>query len=183
MYKKEQSIDEAILEIGKQAQTYEMFQPQNSPTLASVGLSMKYAPLRTYHTIQVWRGKTIKNGQALLKELDDLYGELFDYKDNFYNSKKPIENIITTHKKYKESVLAYQQDVEVYLLVHSITDHSEKDSINQVANTLQDVKSRFKEISEQAYFKLNSISNGRVTASNIVISIVALFISIIALLK
>ncbi|WP_372999770.1 hypothetical protein [Lutispora sp.] len=183
MYKKEQSIDEALLQIGTQAERYKMFQPDNSPSLASVGLSMKYAPLRTYHTIQVWRGKTIKNGQILLRELDNIYSQLSCCKDKFYNRKKPIEGIIINHKKYKEVMNAYQEDVETYLLVHSITDHSEKDSISQVTNTLQDVRDRYKEIKEEALFKLNSISSARVTVSNIVISIVALLISVLALLR
>lgn len=183
MYKKEQSIDEALLQIGTEAERNQAFQPANSPSLASVGLCMKYAPLRTYHSIQVWRGKTIKNGQILLRELDDIYEELSCCKDKFYNRKKPIEDIIINQKKYKESVNSYQEDVETYLLVHSITDHSEKDSINQVTNTLQDVRARYKEIQEVALFKLNSISSARVTVSNIVISIIALIISIIALLR
>ena len=182
MYRKEQSIDEALAEIGNQAQTYKDFQPANSPTLASVGLGIKYAPLRTYHTLQIWRGKTIKNGQVLLKELDDLFDELLKCNNSFYNRMQPIEIILVKHKELKDSMIAYQEDVETYLLIHSITAHSTKDSITHVTNTLLDVKNRYKDIYEHAYFKLNSISNGRVTASIIMMSFVAIVISIIALL-
>lgn len=160
------------------------FRPANTPDLSLFTDEKEIGSLSKYHSILLWAGCLINHGRGLDNQIDQLLSNVIIAGSSFYRSKKPIKNILDVLLDSRESIRNYETDVEEFMNIAGIIDHSQNlNAVNVVSQILNQINSTYSRVFDLCILKLNSISNSRVTCANILISSTALFIALLSYLS
>jgi len=185
MYEVGNSKKEAKEIIGdKSINRYKEYRNPNSPHPEKIGLNKDVMPLMTHQNIQVWCGCVIKNIRKLDDEVDELFNEVVILGDSTFSSEKKIKKRLNKILDLRESIRNVEIDSEEFINTVSIIDHKLDSTIGQtVLQILSQLNSSYLSTYNLTIYKLKNISNSRVILTNIIISIIAILISISALTK
>jgi hypothetical protein len=116
-------------------------------------------------------------------KIDDLTNKLIACRDGWLSNKRKLDKILNDLLEMRHSVRNFEVEVEDYLLRLSIS--TMPTIVNQLAEPvvqiLNELNNTFKRAFDLCVLKINSINTGRVTSTNILISILALIVSLLSL--
>lgn len=182
MYKVGQSKNEAFTILGiDKVKRNENFQNPNSPDVEAFSLNSDVKPLQTYQNVMIWSGQLLKNGRNIDDKTDELFNKVIVLSDGTFSSARRLKKVLKELLLSKDDVRNFEIDVEEFMHVVSITEHLLDSNLPTTAfQVLTQVNNTYKNVYDLTKYKLQSISSSRVTATNILISIMALIISIYA---
>lgn len=184
-YEKGQSKQDVLNSMSeKQIENGRNFQPANTPDLSLFTNDKEIGSLTNYRSILLWAGCLINHGRILDNRIDHLLSNVIIAESAFYSSKKPIQCIFDVLLSSRESIRNFETDVEEFMNIAGIIDHSQNlNAVNVVSNMLNQINSTYSRVFDLCILKLSSISNSRVTCTNILISSTALFIALLSYLS
>jgi hypothetical protein len=132
---------------------------------------------------RTWAAILVNYGINIDNKIDDLTNELITCRDSWLSNKRKLDKILNDLLEMRHSVRNFEVEVEDYLLSLSISKMPT--IINQLAEPvvqiLNELNNTFKRAFDLCVLKINSINSGRVTSTNILISILALIVSLLSL--
>lgn len=132
---------------------------------------------------RAWAATLVKYGIEIDNEIDASANELIACSDSWLSDKKKPNRILDNLLKIRHSVREFEVEAESYLL--RLSTSAIPMLINQLAypvvQILNELNNTFKRAFDLCVLKMNSINSGRVTSTNILISILALIVSLLSL--
>lgn len=183
MYIVGQSKDEALQSIGeKMVNKYKNFKPTNSPDVSVLSIGEDVRALRTYHNIQIWCGRLMANMRLLDNEIDSIFSHVIKKNDRTFSSKRYLNDSLKKLFVLKESIRNIEIDVKEFVSICATTEFTLDSTFgSSTLHFLNQLNSSFVLAYDLVIYKLKSISDVRVTMGNILISLVALGVSLMAL--
>lgn len=128
-----------------------------------------------------WLAALIQDGTELDDHLDDLLEEVYGLEPSFYSrqDRRRLRALLERLHKLRTSVRAFERDVEQLAFVFSRTDKMEAVAADNVEHVLASIKRTYDRAYDLCLYKLDRISNGWVTATNILISLTILVVTIL----
>jgi hypothetical protein len=129
--------------------------------------------------IRLWQNYLVRFGRDLDRQIDALSTEVIACQDSWRDDKSRIKTILDCLLDYRFPIRNFEEEVQEYTLhvtTRSIVIDGMSDVPNQVLTEIHGTYSRAFDI---CALKLNSINSGRITATNTVLSILALIVAIL----
>lgn len=128
-----------------------------------------------------WLAALIQDGTELDDHLDDLLEEVYGLSPSFYSrhDRRRLHSLLERLHELRTSVRAFERDVEQLAFVFSRTDKMEAVAADNAEHVLANVKRTYDRAYDLCLYKLDRISNGWVTATNILISLTILVVTIL----
>lgn len=138
--------------------------------------------LKSYNNLLVWCGRLIVNARLLDDCLDILFSEAITIKDHIFSSKKNLKNLLSKLIELREPVRNLEIDIEEFIRTASIDPLSYNAAMsNSVYQVLTQVNRAYDRVYGITISKINNRSNSWVTAASILLSIIALGLSLYAI--
>ena len=145
--------------------------------------SEEVSTFKNYRYFILWAALLIKSGRDIKSELDKSLKELNKFKDSVYSKRKPIISIFEKITFFQQSIRNYENDVYDFINSFSATDINQKSSeISAISNVLEEINRTYDRVFNQAHQKLANISNARVSAASLLLSIIAVSVAIISII-
>jgi hypothetical protein len=139
--------------------------------------------LLTLSSTQYWEWLTtlIDEGSALDQELDELLDRVYACDPAFYNltGRRRLLALLTELHEARAVVRAYEYDVEELTYVFARSEEMEAQAAENADMALSQIKATYNRAYDLCLYKLDRMSNGWITASNFLISIVMLVVTIL----
>ena len=128
-----------------------------------------------------WLMSLMEDGTELNQHLDDLLDRVYACDPSFYNlqGRRRLRGLLDELNEARTYVQAYERDVEELTYVFAKTGQIENTASSGAELTLSSVKSTYDRAYDLCLYKLDRMSNGWITASNFLISIVMLVVTIL----
>jgi len=128
-----------------------------------------------------WLSTLVERGSTLDQELDVLLDEVYDCDPPFYNlsGRHRLQDLLNDLHEAREAVRAYEYDVEELTYVFARTDAMENEAAENADMALSQIKGTYNRAYDLCLYKLDRMGNGWITASNFLISIVMLVVTIL----
>lgn len=128
-----------------------------------------------------WLTSLVDEGSDLDQELDELLDEIYDCRPNFFSlsGRRDLQALLDELHEARASVRAYEADVEEMTYVFARTDAIETDAADNAELTLSKIKETYNRAYDLCLYKIDRIGNAWITASNFLISIVMLIVTIL----
>ena len=132
---------------------------------------------------RLWAGSLVNSGKQIDDEVDSLLGKIISCNENWWSNRKKIEKLLNQLLILRESIRNFEADSEDYLLhLSTIAIIGLTDFGNPVSTMVSNLNSSFSRAFDLCALKITSINSGRVTVTNVFISIVALIVAVASLL-
>ena len=131
---------------------------------------------------RTWAAILVKDGINIDDKIDDLTNKLIACRDGWLSNKRKLDKILNDLLEMRHSVRNFEVEVEDYLLrlSRSTMPTIVNQLAEQVVQILNELNNTFKRAFDLCVLKINSINTGRVTSTNILISILALIVSLLS---
>lgn len=128
-----------------------------------------------------WLTSLVDEGTDLDQELDELLDEIYDCRPTFFTltGRRELQELLDELHDARASVRAYEADVEEMTYVFARTDAIETDAADNAELTLSKIKETYNRAYDLCLYKIDRIGNAWITASNFLISIVMLIVTIL----
>ncbi len=128
-----------------------------------------------------WLSTLVDEGNELDQELDELLDRVYDCEPSFYklSEQRRLQDLLTELHEARASVRAFEFDVEELTYVFARTEAMESQAAENADMALSQIKSTYNRAYDLCLYKLDRIGNGWITASNFLISIVMLIVTIL----
>ena len=128
-----------------------------------------------------WLSTLVERGAALDQELDALLDEVYDCDPAFYSlsGRRRLQGLLNDLHEARDAVRAYEYDVEELTYVFARTDVMENEAADNADMALSQIKETYNRAYDLCLYKLDRMGNGWITASNFLISIVMLVVTIL----
>ena len=184
-YEEGKSKKEALALLSEDTKNrYKDYNAPNSPDTDLLGVNSDVKPLLHYNHASLWQGQILKNGREIHDKLDRFFNEVHENNDSFYSRKGPIKKIFDRLLNYKTSLIYFERDIDEFITATSVIDHLVVRNLHPAVTTILDQINRtFNRTFDLCSLKLRSISNERLSYSTILLSLMALIITLIGILK
>lgn len=128
-----------------------------------------------------WLTTLVDEGSDLDQELDELLDEIYDCRPSFFSlsGRRELQILLDQLHDARASVRAYEADVEEMTYVFARTDAIETDAGDNAELTLSKIKETYNRAYDLCLYKIDRIGNAWITASNFLISVVMLIVTIL----
>jgi hypothetical protein len=128
-----------------------------------------------------WLTSLVEKGSALDQELDEILDAVYECQPAFYNlqGRRRLNELLNELHEARESVRAYEYDVEELTYVFARTDVVESQAAENADLALSQIKGTYNRAYDLCLYKLDRMGDGWITASNFLISIVMLVVTIL----
>lgn len=128
-----------------------------------------------------WLAALIREGSELDDHLDDILDAVYDLEPAFYNwaDRRQLRELLGQLHEVRTSVRAFEQDVEQLSFVFAKTDSMETEGSDNAELVLSSIKRTYDRAYDLCLYKLDRISDGWVTATNLLISLTILIVTIL----
>jgi len=128
-----------------------------------------------------WLAALIEKGSGLDEHLGDLLEAVYDREPAFYSrqGRRELRNLLGRLHAARTSVRAFEQDVEQLSFVFAKTDTVEADGADNAALILSSIERTYDRAYDLCLYKLDRMSEGWITATNLLISFTILVVTIL----
>lgn len=128
-----------------------------------------------------WLEALLQQGRELDDHLDDLLDEIYDCQPAFYNwrGRQTLDALLDELHETRGSVRAFEQDVEQISVAFSRTEVIETQAAENAEMVLSQIKGTYDRAYDLCLYKLDRMSDGWITATNILISVTILVVTIL----
>jgi hypothetical protein len=128
-----------------------------------------------------WLVRVVEEGSEIDQELDDLLDQIYDCEPSFYSlrGRRTLQNLLSQLHEARSAVRAYEYDVEELTYSFARTDIMDTDAAENADMALSQIKETYNRAYDLCLYKLDRISNAWITASNFLISILMLIVTIL----
>jgi hypothetical protein len=128
-----------------------------------------------------WLTSLVDDGSELDQELDALLDQIYACEPSFYNlsGRRRLQELLTELHDARAAVRAYEYDVEELTYVFTRAEVMESDAAENADMALSQIKSTYNRAYDLCLYKLDRIGSAWITASNFLISIVMLIVTIL----
>jgi len=128
-----------------------------------------------------WLTTLVDEGSELDQELDELLDQIYDCEPSFYHlsERRRLQALLTELHEARASVRAYEYDVEELTYVFTRAEVMEGGAAENADMALSQIKATYNRAYDLCLYKLDRIGNAWITASNFLISIVMLIVTIL----
>ncbi len=128
-----------------------------------------------------WLAALIQEGSELDEHVDDLLETIYDLEPAFYsrNGRRQLQALLRQLHEVRTSVRAFEQDVEQLSFVFAKTDTVETGGADNADLVLASIKRTYDRAYDLCLYKLDRISDGWITATNLLISLTILIVTIL----
>lgn len=128
-----------------------------------------------------WLTNLVEQGSFLDQELDELLDAVYDCQPAFYSlrGRRRLQNLLDELHDARASVRAYEYDVEELTYVFARTDTIETQAAENADLALSQIKGTYNRAYDLCLYKIDRMGDGWITASNFLISIIMLVVTIL----
>lgn len=128
-----------------------------------------------------WLAALIQEGSELDEHVDDLLEAIYDLEPAFYSraGRRRLQELLRQLHEVRTSVRAFEQDVEQLSFVFARTDTVETSGADNADLVLASIKRTYDRAYDLCLYKLDRISDGWITATNLLISLTILIVTIL----
>jgi hypothetical protein len=128
-----------------------------------------------------WLATLIQEGSELDEHLDDILEDVYDLEPAFYSraGRRQLRGLLGQLHAVRTSVRAFEQDVEQLSFVFARADTVETGGADNAELVLSSIKRTYDRSYDLCLYKLDRISDGWVTATNLLISLTILVVTIL----
>jgi hypothetical protein len=128
-----------------------------------------------------WLASLVDQGSKLDQELDELLDAVYDCQPPFYNlrGRRRLNALLDELHEARESVRAFEYDVEELTYVFARTGVMDSQAAENADMTLAQIKATYNRAYDLCLYKIDRMGDGWITASNFLISIVMLIVTIL----
>ncbi len=128
-----------------------------------------------------WLSALVQRGGALDQELDDLLDQVYECDSAFYSlsGRRRLHELLSELHDARTAVRAYEYDVEELTYAFARTEVMETETSENADMALAQIKETYNRAYDLCLYKIDRIGNGWITASNFLISIVMLIVTIL----
>jgi hypothetical protein len=128
-----------------------------------------------------WLIQIVEDGSEIDQELDDLLDQIYDCEPSFYSltGRRKLQNLLSQLHEARSAVRAYEYDVEELTYSFARTDVMDTDAAENADMALSQLKETYNRAYDLCLYKLDRIGSAWITASNFLISIVMLIVTIL----
>lgn len=128
-----------------------------------------------------WLISLMEDGGELNKYLDDLLDRAYAIDPPFYslNGRRQLLELLNELKEARHDVRAYEHDVEELTFVFSKSHNVETQAASGAKLALENVKTAYTRAYDMCLYKLDRMSDGWITATNLLISVTILIVTIL----
>jgi hypothetical protein len=128
-----------------------------------------------------WLGQLVQDGNEIDQELDALLDQIYDCDPSFYSlsGRRELKTLLNALHDARSAVRAYEYDVEELTYSFARTDVMDTDAAENADMALSQIKETYNRAYDLCLYKLDRIGSAWITASNFLISIVMLIVTIL----
>ena len=128
-----------------------------------------------------WLTSLVDDGSELDQQLDELLDRVYDCQPAFYNPAgyRRLKSLLNELHDARDAVRAYEYDVEELTYAFARAEVMESRAAENADMTLTQIKATYNRAYDLCLYKLDRIDNAWITASNFLISIVMLIVTIL----
>lgn len=128
-----------------------------------------------------WLSTLVDEGSKLDQELDELLDEIYDCQPPFYSfsGRRQLNSLLDELHESRESIRAFESDVEELTYVFARTGVMQSQAAENADMTLSQIKATYNRAYDLCLYKIDRMGDGWITASNFLISIVMLIVTIL----
>jgi len=128
-----------------------------------------------------WLASLIQNGTELDEHLDDLLEEIYELEPPFYSptGRRRLRDLLNELHAVRTSVRAFERDVEQLSFAFSRTEKIESVAADNAELVFSSIKRTYDRAYDLCLYKLDRMSDGWITATNILISVTILIVTIL----
>lgn len=128
-----------------------------------------------------WLAALIREGSELDDHLDDVLDAVYDLEPAFYSraGRRHLRELLGRLHEVRTSVRALEEDVEQLSFVFARTDTVDATGADNADLILTSVKRTYDRAYDLCLYKLDRISDGWITATNLLISLTILIVTIL----
>lgn len=128
-----------------------------------------------------WLGQLVEEGSKIDQELDVLLDQVYDSDPSFYSvsGRRRLRALLNDLHEARSAVRAYEYDVEELTYSFARTEVMANDAAENADMALAQIKETYNRAYDLCLYKLDRISNAWITASNFLISLVMLIVTIL----
>lgn len=128
-----------------------------------------------------WLTRLVNEGSELDQELDELLDRIYDCDRSFLSlsGRRELHNLLNELHDARAAVRAYEYDVEELTYAFARTDVMETGAPDNAELALSQIKATYDRAYDLCLYKLDRIGSAWITASNFLISVVMLIVTIL----
>jgi hypothetical protein len=128
-----------------------------------------------------WLSALVEEGSELDQQLDELLDAVYDCQPAFYSlsGRQRLRVLLDELHDARESVRAFEYDVEELTYVFARTEAVESQAAENANMVLSQIKDTYDRAYDLCLYKMERMTNGWITASNFLISVVMLVVTIL----
>ena len=128
-----------------------------------------------------WLASLVDQGSKLDQELDELLDAVYDCQPSFYSisGRRRLNALLDELHEARASVRAFEYDVEELTYVFARTGVMDSQAAENADMTLAQIKATYNRAYDLCLYKIDRMGDGWITASNFLISIVMLIVTIL----
>ncbi len=128
-----------------------------------------------------WLAALIEEGSELDEHLDDILEGIYGLEPAFYSrmGRQQLRDLLGRLHEVRTSVRAFEQDVGQLSFVFAKTDTVETSGADNAELVLSSIKRTYDRAYDLCLYKLDRISDGWITATNLLISLTILVVTIL----
>jgi hypothetical protein len=128
-----------------------------------------------------WLSSLVDEGSRLDQELDELLDAVYDCQPPFYSltGRRRLKGLLDELHDAREAIRAFEYDVEELTYVFARTGVMQNEAAENADMTLSQIKATYNRAYDLCLYKLDRMGDGWITASNFLISIVMLVVTIL----
>jgi len=128
-----------------------------------------------------WLEALIEDGSVLDEHLDDLLEEVYDLEPAFYSptGRRRLQDLLQRLHEVRTSVRSFERDVEQLSYAFAKTDVMEAGGADNAELVLTSIKRTYDRAYDLCLYKLDRMSDAWITATNILISLTILVVTIL----
>ena len=128
-----------------------------------------------------WLTTLIDEGSRLDQELDELLDRIYDCEPAFYDpfARQKLQALLNELHEARAAVRAYESDVEELTYTFARSDVMESQAAENADMTLSQIKATYDRCYDLCLYKMDRLGDAWITASNFLISIVMLIVTIL----
>jgi hypothetical protein len=128
-----------------------------------------------------WLSTLVEEGSKLDQELDELLDAIYDCQPPFYSlpGHRRLNRLLDELHEAREAIRAFEYDVEELTYVFARTGVIQHEAAENADMTLSQIKATYNRAYDLCLYKLDRMGDGWITASNFLISIVMLIVTIL----
>lgn len=133
-------------------------------------------------TVRLWQSYLVKYGRDLDRRIDELSTDVICCRDTWRDDTRKIKAILNCLLDHRFSIRNFEEEVQEFTLNLTTRMTIVDEMCNIPVQTLNEIHATYSRAFDICILKLNSINSGRITVTNMALSVLALMVAILSLL-